>query len=396
MKSITIIVLIIALGGVAAAQNLTDLYGSGTVTLIPDPEYGSGNNWEELFGDYDKKAYNNPVGTYRSLAVVGDGSVFVSNYSSYSLYKFDSRGRFVREWGSEGWGDGQFVNRPILGGVLDDQYVVTREHNGRVNLFDLDGNFVRRLQLDYMPLKVVALRDSRIAVLGHTSWGSKGQRRFVAIINVETLDEEIVFSRFGSGFEGCIVVQKDSMTMSIANPTAKVTEFIAATTDGNLVVGQSDSSEVRVFSPYGDLLHTVDLTITPLPVTEEIRSEYIAGVEKSVEKGLPEEALDQVRQADFFPEKLPYYYNLLVDSDNNILIFVYTEVDSERRFQVYTFEPTGRLVAETEIVSNEYELSFVPRFNRLVFHGDDIYGILPLKETAGTPLRLLKMKLAGK
>ncbi len=398
MKKMLIGLLAFMMCGTLAAQDLTALYRGGEVTLRPDPTFGSGNNWEELFSDFESTAYGKPVGTYHSLAVADNGTVFVSNYGQHSVYKFAADGRFVTEFGSEGWNDGQFANRPTIGGVLDNQYVLTTEYNGRVNVFDLGGRFVKLIQLEYMPLKCVALRDGRFAVIGHVPWQGAQVRNIVSLVDVHTEEEQIIYSEITSPEDSKMVRVKDGeMLVSLTNPADMVTRFIAATPAKNLVFGSSNNTEIKVFSPYGDQISSVDLKIERLPVTDEIRDEYVSGVESTVkERDLPQELIDAVRKHDFFPDDLPYYYDLLVDSDGNMLVFVYTETADATRFQVYTFDRSGKLLCETGISSDDYVLDFTHRFNSLEFHNGNLYGVLAPKKPSSTPVKLLKMTLIAK
>jgi len=41
--------------------------------------------------------------------VASDGSVYVSDWFNHRIQKFTSEGVFVSKWGTEGTGDGQFI-----------------------------------------------------------------------------------------------------------------------------------------------------------------------------------------------------------------------------------------------------------------------------------------------
>jgi DNA-binding beta-propeller fold protein YncE len=74
------------------------------------------------------------------------GDVYVIERSNCRVQVFDSQGKHIAKWGTEGDGDGQFWN-PLEGGIaLDDSgniYVVDSV-NCRVQVFDSEGKFLRK------------------------------------------------------------------------------------------------------------------------------------------------------------------------------------------------------------------------------------------------------------
>lgn len=70
------------------------------------------------------------------------GNIFVADgYGNSRVAKFDKNGRFIKSWGSRGTGPGQFnVLHAIAIDAQGNVYVGDRE-NGRIQVFDNDGNF---------------------------------------------------------------------------------------------------------------------------------------------------------------------------------------------------------------------------------------------------------------
>jgi DNA-binding beta-propeller fold protein YncE len=73
-----------------------------------------------------------------------DGSAFNNASHDFCIQKFDSTGKFVREWGSEGNKDGQFSS--IVGLAIDSKgYIYTADPAAqRIQKFDSSGNFITR------------------------------------------------------------------------------------------------------------------------------------------------------------------------------------------------------------------------------------------------------------
>jgi hypothetical protein len=70
------------------------------------------------------------------------GNIYVTDgYGNSRVAKYDPNGKWIKNWGSTGSGDGQF--RVVKGIVIDAQnnvYVADRD-NKRIQVFDTDGNF---------------------------------------------------------------------------------------------------------------------------------------------------------------------------------------------------------------------------------------------------------------
>jgi len=86
---------------------------------------------------------------------------------------------------------------------------------------------------------------------------------------------------------------------------------------------------------------------------------------------------------------LPLYHTLKIDSDNNLLVFVYVDKEKTIECKVYTLE--GKYICDTKFVSDEYKIDI----SKFQFYDRYVYGLFPLKETEGISLRLVKMKLTN-
>jgi DNA-binding beta-propeller fold protein YncE len=70
--------------------------------------------------------------------------MFVAN-SSHRIQQFDQNGRFVKAFGSEGNGNGQFKNPHGIAVDADDNIIVTDSMNCRIQIFSKDGNWKKTI-----------------------------------------------------------------------------------------------------------------------------------------------------------------------------------------------------------------------------------------------------------
>ena len=89
-------------------------------------------------------------GSIRGIACDSAGNVYVldATNSTMTVSAFDQNGAFLRQWGSAGTNDGQFgqsVDSPTMLAVgTNDQIYVCDPGNTRVQVFDVQGNFLRK------------------------------------------------------------------------------------------------------------------------------------------------------------------------------------------------------------------------------------------------------------
>jgi peptidylamidoglycolate lyase len=97
---------------------------------------------EPRVGKWDAAHFNQPT----DVAVRPDGSFYVSDgYVNSRVALFDQNGRWVREWGKKGAGEGEFSNPhglSLVPGSTD--VVVADRQNSRLQLFDGAGKFRRQ------------------------------------------------------------------------------------------------------------------------------------------------------------------------------------------------------------------------------------------------------------
>lgn len=72
------------------------------------------------------------------LAIDGHDNLYVPDAATNRIQKFDAHGRFIRQWGSFGSAPGQFY-KPKGAAVLRDRLLVIDFGNHRGQIFDLDG-----------------------------------------------------------------------------------------------------------------------------------------------------------------------------------------------------------------------------------------------------------------
>lgn len=77
------------------------------------------------------------------MAIAPDGSLYVADTGNHRIQQFDAHGNFVRQWGGQGAGNGQFNEPWGVAVAPDGQFVyVCDTWNHRIQKFTADGKFV--------------------------------------------------------------------------------------------------------------------------------------------------------------------------------------------------------------------------------------------------------------
>ena len=108
-------------------------------------------------------AFDAPTG----VAVARNGDIFVSDGHGRNdcVVKFSKDGRFIREWGHQGVGPGEFDQpHDIALDFLKGRVFIADRNNNRVQVFDPDGQFIAEWKQSGCPSAVFVSRDDVLYV----------------------------------------------------------------------------------------------------------------------------------------------------------------------------------------------------------------------------------------
>jgi DNA-binding beta-propeller fold protein YncE len=112
------------------------------------------------------RCFNEP----NDVAFGRDGTIFVSQghgKGESRLLKFDAEGNFLKTWGGEGSGPGQFKQPHSIVTDAKGQLYVADRSNQRMQVFDADGNFVRETKHPGTPCGLCLMRDGKHLMMAH-------------------------------------------------------------------------------------------------------------------------------------------------------------------------------------------------------------------------------------
>jgi len=385
---------LLGLPAAAAPSRFLDLYKTGRVVIEPDPSFGKSVDWGSFFFDDSQ-----------DMAVAPDGSIFVANTIENCILKFDAAGRLVKKFGQKGQGPGDFIS-PMDLSILDGRFLVSNEYatNRRISLFNLDGTFHKLLKTRFSPSFVTALKDNKIA---YQSWVSVApgtettQMTYLVLILDAVSGTEKEIARWTTAMDS-IRVGQGSVS---SGERTRGGFLIARSAQGDLLVGNTIIPRLDEYSPEGQKMRSLDLNLTPIPVTKQYIRDYHRRMVQGMKSEPNYEKIPQYRDVvakvesasidHIFGEYLPLYKEILVDSEGNILVFKKSECleNCPNIFQVYS--PEGKYVCEVELASEDFNVSIDYRFKRICFTSEGIFCLFPLKGDELQTPRLVKVDVAG-
>jgi len=112
-------------------------------------EFDSTGNFMGKFGsqrDPENTIFPGQFYAPGGIALDMHGNIYVADSGNDRIQKFDSRHRYIGEWGEHGLNDGQFCHPSGISVDIDEDVYVT---DYLIQKFDSDGNFISKLYIEF-------------------------------------------------------------------------------------------------------------------------------------------------------------------------------------------------------------------------------------------------------
>lgn len=363
--------------------------------LIPDPSFMQNADWKRMFYDASQTSGAGRAGLDKQIVIGPDEQVYVSDRSNFTISIYNSDGKFIKSFGKQGYGNGEFANNQDLDGILNDKLIVVSDNQGRINLFDLDGNFVKLLTIDFMPLRIFPLRSGKLMVWGHVPVKGYKYKHVLAELNVTSGNYNLLFEKMITREKSSyITITKDSSIINVGAPYSRGRELIRANKNDQVILAETRSGTVTVLGKSGGRFaeNSFGIEGDPIPISEKEKEEFYRNFKaRLLRNNMDTTAAGQVKAEGFFPEHMPLFYNMIVDEMNNLLFFIYTNTDGDD-FAFMTYDLAGNFMGRSKFEIEGYDLlSNVSSFKLK----DGYIYTLAVKIGAEYPLRILKCRVAG-
>ncbi len=444
-KTVIIFLISVLFASLASAQNLLEIYKKGPVKLIAEKNYGAKNDWESLFNlYYDTLSKDIGREENKKIVVAPDGSIYMSHKNRYEIWKFAPNGNYESKFGSKGTKIGQFVALPMICPLAENKYILTTDNGGRINFFDLKWNYIKTINLKYMPQAFQPIGNDNILLLGYTSFKTKS-RHIVMKLNINTGNEEMVFDYFTDFPKQLVIDNVDSIIDSkkgnydfhiMGGFTTVRGSYNSVNSNGfkflpggKFIRSDSKTGDYMLYNQDGKKLLEAKMDIEQVKINQADVLEYYGMMKRTISQALKtnKEIIDRSSEArkhnpnlpssnaeryvkinqkwldnidiykdikNYYPY-FPYYSNLISDDEGNLLVFEFSNIDSKENnsFNVVAYDSDGKKLARTSFICDDYDLSFSE--STFVISKGYVYAVAKLRNTSGMPLRLVKLKISN-
>jgi hypothetical protein len=274
------------------------------------------------------------LGEPRSLAVDGEGRVYVVDAKPAVIKVFSADGEFVRTIGREGEGPGEFrvgfiaVRGPHL--VLHDPRI------GRTSVFDTAGTFVRSwntsccywsdIQVDrenriYIPSMVTRQPDAPIRGTAWVRWSLEGT--VLDTLWVPYREADKIWN---------VEVKRDGKTVGAMSTSIPFMPTLASALHpaGGFVYGWTEGYEVIRSVTGADTARRFGRAWTPDQISEARRTNEVERRIKGASEGWGEDNIRAAFKLSDVPSTLPAYHSVRVDPLGRVWVRRYAVSDTTR------------------------------------------------------------------
>lgn len=251
----------------------------------------------------DSTVINDP----QSLALDGEGRIFVADQNPAVIKVFDRQGRLVRTIGREGGGPGEFrVGFITIHGA---NLVLHDPRQARTSVFDTSGTFIKSWTSQCCYWQAIVVDDDGLVYIPGMSPPDSGRMYIRYALDGTTRDTlflpkgpEEKFWSFGN----------KTMQMSMSIPLSPEMQ-LRVNPAGGFISGMSDHYEITVSRRGRDTAMVFGRAWSPTPISATRRQAVVDSTIKNVAQQVGEEvARNEVKLGDV-PTSAPAYTDIAID-----------------------------------------------------------------------------------
>jgi hypothetical protein len=291
------------------------------LVLTGELTVGGGSNPDEAFSQVT------------AFVVDDEGTIFALDFKDQKIKAFDRTGKYLRSIGKPGQGPGELGMASGIQLAGDNTLVVEDAANRRLALFKPTGEFIKNVSTSGMLGLVGILVDGKGNVLGREMGLAEGNAKMFFEIKKFDPDLKPLFTL--DKIEFPIPVPGSGNKMNILD-LISVYQFDPA---GNIYYGRNANYEIKIYSPEGKHVRTIQKEFDPVKVTQKDIDEMLARV-PNVAGGA------NIKDMFAFPNEFPPYQYFLLDEEERMYVRTYTKGKAKGEYVIDVFDPEGRFISQ--------------------------------------------------
>ncbi len=286
------------------------------MTLKEEFSIGEGEFDEDMFAELT------------SLDVDSDGNIYILDRKDKKVKIFDSTGKFVKKFGQEGQGPGEFYLPLSLQVTYSNELVIGDAANQRLMFFSLEGELLREISAAAKKALGLALPiiDTQGNIVGQQIVTAESQ----LLREVRKYDSEL------NTLFTIASIDNTNMIQGKINPF-QVILFYQLGKDNSIYLSNPDEYEIKVLTAEGKLMKRILKDYESVEVTEKDKEDFLERV--------PELA-GPIKDRIEFPKVYPAYQNFTLDEEWRLFVRTFEKGKEEGEFFFDVFDVEGRYIAK--------------------------------------------------
>jgi hypothetical protein len=321
------------------------------ITLQEELSIGQGENPDESFSEVS------------AFVVDRDGNIYALDIKDRKIKTYDKTGKFLRLIGKPGQGPGELSLPSGIHLTGDNNLLIEDALNRRLALFKTSGEFIKNISLaDKLGLVGIVL-DTKGNILGREMGLTEGNANMFFEIKKYGPDLKPLFTL--DKIEFPVPTPGSGKKIKIMDMLS-VFQFDAR---NNVYYGRNAVYDIKVYSPEGKHIRTIQKEYEPVKVTQKDIDEMLQRIGSASLGGA------NINDMFTFPEYFPPFQSFFFDDQGRMQVRTYTKGKAKGEYEIDVFDGEGRFIAQ-----------YITRSDLRVWQGSKAYGI----EEADDGFRVIK------
>ena len=295
------------------------IYGEDVFSLEEELSIGEAEGREEyMFSEV------------QSIATDDEERIYVLDYKENNVKVYDKNGEFVKKFGKQGQGPGEFhLPRTV---IITNQDEILVQNIRSLAFFSLEGDFKRSLSAAQVRLGTFNI-DSDGNIISLCIIRDDENPRY----ELKKFDSELNYL-YSLGSSPLPNARRDGF-----NPLFPVLRWNVINRN-QIVCGYMKEYELKVFDAKGNLIRKILKKYTPLEVTQEDVDERLQG----------EELPPQLKESMVIPKYHCPFRSMIADDEGRIFVRTYERVADGEGYYYDVFDAEGKYIVKVPLKSRPF------------------------------------------
>lgn len=328
-------------GEPAKGVSLKDVYKTGKLNLT-----------EQFRIDYDTVPENIPNKGITTFTVTEKENIFTTDINLHNIKAFDREGKFIKTFGQSGAGPGD-LNLPSDIVAVNGNIIVWEIGNRRFSFFTENGKYLKSVKRPDRPMirnvKVLKGKGLIVEIEKYNYGLNIGQE---CILQLYSTDLELKKEIYRHDVLTNKFIKKP-VRINVLQPFQPQVSWDVSP-NGNVIVGFEKEYIVEIHDTDKGKVFSFTHEYEPVKVTEEdkkaVFDSMVISRGNTIKKGAPK----YIRDNTTFPTYKPVFSHIIVDAENNILVFPYRDKNNKDKLFFDAFDSRGTFINRVETESAKF------------------------------------------